>query len=392
MQSPAKPALPIRLRGIDFLRGLGALGVVGFHNIGFGDAAGHVPVWFRALRSVLDQGHLGVALFFVVSGFCIHQRWAKNYANGTDANPAFVEFWKRRIHRLYPPYFVALLFSMAMVVTAYIVGANVPLLKLYPHPVTRSIVYDFAAHVTMLHGVTSTYDMLGGNPPYWSLAREEYLYLMYFALLWWRRRVGIVQTTVGVLLLGLLFSVAMGFRFSAGSGWGHIIYSSALVLWIQWTLGALAVEAHYGNVRLPRWCSSLWLFPLWFAAAFVVQRVPGVASVLWGMAFFTLLNYCIKHEKSRGWGASWVTRWITRVGVFSYSLYLVHLPVRIAVKYLLIRLGMPAVLPNYYAYTAVACGTAATGYFAGKVFYLIVERRFLNRAPVQRAVVVATVS
>jgi hypothetical protein len=36
--------------------------------------------------------------------------------------------------------------------------------------------------------------------------------------------------------------------------------------------------------------------------------------------------------------------------------------------------------------------TAATGYFAGKVFYLIVERRSLNRAPVQRAVVVATVS
>ena len=40
----------------------------------------------------------------------------------------------------------------------------------------------------------------------------------------------------------------------------------------------------------------------------------------------------------------------------------------------------------------MACGTAAAGYDAGKAFYLIVERRFLNRERVQRAVAVATAS
>jgi hypothetical protein len=57
-----------------------------------------------AIRTALVQscprhnvaGHLGVPLFFVISGFCIHLRWAKQQARAHIDRPDVFEFWKRR--------------------------------------------------------------------------------------------------------------------------------------------------------------------------------------------------------------------------------------------------------------------------------------------------------
>ena len=76
MQQPSTS----RLESINFLRGGTALAVVLHHAIRYGEAPLDSPLWFRGVYAVLDLGHLGVPLFFVLSGFCIHLRWAKQYA------------------------------------------------------------------------------------------------------------------------------------------------------------------------------------------------------------------------------------------------------------------------------------------------------------------------
>ena len=89
---------------------------------------------------------------------------------------------------------------------------------------------------------------------------------MYFALLV-ARAFGLIRSLGFVFLLGLAYPPAMLLVLPADSPWWSVVNSSAIVLWIQWCLGMVAVEAYYGIVELPRWCSTLWLAPIWAGLA-----------------------------------------------------------------------------------------------------------------------------
>src|SRR5262249_1397770 len=134
-----------------------------------------------------SYGYIGVYLFFVISGFCIHLRWAKAKAAG-QANPQidFIAFWKRRIRRLYPAYLAALV--IYLVVLAYL-GKVV---------LTPFAVYDTVIHLLMLHNLDerTCYSI---NGVFWTLAIEEQLYLAYFLLLYLRNRLGWLRT-LGICL------------------------------------------------------------------------------------------------------------------------------------------------------------------------------------------------
>src|SRR6185436_12341947 len=103
---------PTRLRGIDALRGIAALGVVFYHAVEQGEKV--LPQNFlqypvRVAQTLSSFGYISVFLFFVISGFCIHLQWAKAKAAGVKPEIRFGAFWKRRLRRLYPPYIIALL-------------------------------------------------------------------------------------------------------------------------------------------------------------------------------------------------------------------------------------------------------------------------------------------
>src|SRR4030095_14795511 len=174
-------ALPTtRLRSIDALRGIAALGVVFYHAIEQGEKV--VPQGFlgypvRALQFVSSFGYIGVFLFFVISGFCIHLQWARARANEQEPQINFGAFWKRRIRRLYPPYIITLALFIFLSATA--VGINV----------THFFIYDVALHLLMLHNLDpkTCYSI---NGVFWTLAIEEQLYLAYFLLLFVRSRWG----------------------------------------------------------------------------------------------------------------------------------------------------------------------------------------------------------
>lgn len=360
-----------RLRSIDFLRGSASLAILLLH-ISRSGIVPNPPLWFSAIHRVFGELWWGVPLFFVISGFCIHLQWASRRAKTGSQELGFWNFWKRRMHRLYPPYFLALCCSMLTVYVAYRMGYQLPLVNKYPSPVVRSMLYDFFLHATMLHGFSRTYDMGAGNVNLWSLAREEYFYLMYFALMFARRRWGLWIPVAAVLVLGL----GMNFGFSGNPQWGEFIAGSALVLWFQWTLGMVAAEAYCGLVRLPRWCSSGALAAVWFAIAIVCRSHYNVlAPFAGGMAFFLLVNYCIKLDVGGRWRVNWFTAWLQRVGIFSYSLYLVHNPIRAVLKQVLRPISYTT---NPFLYWLVSAVLGLGGYWGGKLYYRVVESRFLN--------------
>ena len=100
-----------RLVSIDALRGIAALGVVLYHAVhqtgsAVPDNLFRYPV--KLIQFLSSFGYIGVFLFFVISGFCIHLQWAKTRAAGETPRINFGSFWKRRIRRLYPPYVITL--------------------------------------------------------------------------------------------------------------------------------------------------------------------------------------------------------------------------------------------------------------------------------------------
>src|ERR1041384_299606 len=128
---------PTRLRGIDALRGAAALGVVFYHAVEQGPKV--LPNNLLQYPICLVQfgssfGYIGVFLFFVISGFCIHLQWARAKAAGVEPEIRFGAFWQRRIRRLYPPYIITLLLFLLLMAST--VGLNI----------THFVVYDLGMH------------------------------------------------------------------------------------------------------------------------------------------------------------------------------------------------------------------------------------------------------
>jgi len=312
----------------------------------------------------------------VISGFCIHLRPAKQYAKTGRRELDFLEFWGRRLHRLYPPYLVALVLSMALVFAAYFLGKDLPLVTLYPLPRLRWMAMDFVAHITMLHGLHPLFNKGGGNPPFWTLAREEYFYIMYFGLLATRHRFSAPACLVGVAILGFIFPAMFIPWLAPHSSWWVVIDSSAIVLWIQWVLGFVAVEAYCGLIELPAWCRAAWAIPLWTVLALMLNEIYApLTALLWGMVFFASINYCVNLETAARWPENRLINWLSGVGTISYSLYLVHNPIKSVVKQAIGPLGTTSNPALYLAATAII---TLASYYSAKIFFALVESKFLH--------------
>ena len=118
-----------------------------------------VPPAFLVL-SPLIFGNFGVAVFFVISGFCIQLSYARS------AQAGFRAFYIRRFFRIYPPYLVALLF-FAVVFPPTRLGFA----KLWDWA-------QFGSHLLLVHNFDArAFD--GINGAFWSIAVEVQLYLLF---------------------------------------------------------------------------------------------------------------------------------------------------------------------------------------------------------------------
>jgi peptidoglycan/LPS O-acetylase OafA/YrhL len=325
----SQPLIEGRLQSIDAMRGVAALGVVLYHTILQTQNA--VPANFfrwpvKFLQFLSSFGYVGVFLFFVISGFCIHLQWAKSRASKQPQPIQFGSFWKRRIRRLYPPYLIA--FALFMLVAALTTGINL----------SHFFVYDVVMHLLMLHNL-DPHTCYSINGVFWTLAVEEQLYLAYFLLLFLRTRWGWGPT----LLICALARI--GWRLFSHAAWattGAIIPfpEAAASHWFTWALGAIAVEAAFGLVQLPKWCRNLWIGGAAIVLASAIslflptlqydslahESLWMLMHPLWGLGFFVLVNRAVQAEQS--WlGRLKRPRVVTAaafVGVFSYSLYLTH--------------------------------------------------------------------
>lgn len=319
----------------DGLRALAALSVFMFHATGRLEfrAPGYVPAfeWTRPL------GPFGVAVFFVISGFLLYRPYVVAALAGLPA-PALRPFWLRRFVRIFPAYWVALLFVVVVLGQFTITSVA--------HGVT---------YFGLFHIYRGGSDLLGLSVA-WTLGIEVSFYVLLPGLAWLLRRAG---GGVRGQLVGLALMAALGillrywWLFVADvpfdERWFSLrAFSSWLPAYLDWfALGmAMAVGSAWRaqGGRLPavidwfgRWPSQSWV--LAFVCYWIVVENSATSLPAWTPAqrfirylFMGLAGALLVFPAVFGAQDRSALRWLLRtpvlvvLGVVSYGIYLYHLP------------------------------------------------------------------
>jgi peptidoglycan/LPS O-acetylase OafA/YrhL len=363
---------------LESLRGWAILLVFGFHASGFLDPE---PGAVGPLLGFLYAGHTGVTLFFVLSAFLLTRPfWAE--ARGGPPTRAS-RFYARRALRILPLY-------VAVVAFATWRHAEQPAdwWKALPH---FTFLMDFFEAAPRLEPYSNVW---------WSLATEVQFYLVLPWLARLLRRPAGRRLCLGlVLLYGALYAVfAAGVLQRAASN-AHLAASFSLAGRAPtFALGALAaglVQRHGESLR-GRLARSHWL-SRGGADAVLVALLAGQGCLLAAaarMGFFQAESYWPEWHLCEAalWSALLLllllaplrsrrllcNRALSGLGVLSYSIYLVHLPV---LHQVLIPFRMAAGgSPGWTLQTLGGVGIAAALVLGiSLVTYNAIERPFLAR-------------
>jgi len=361
-----------RSERIDQLRGVAALAVVACHLgvSAYRDAPNEGGTPWPWLGFLLGFGYLGVPLFFVISGFCIHLPQARTLATAAPRAPEWRRFFARRFWRLYPPYLAALAVALALLALA---GGGLP--------VSWRAVFAQAVLVHTLH--PATFD--GVNPPAWSLAVEAQLYLVYPLVFWLIARRGALRALAIVLAVTLGYRVALNFQ-PVPERFAGVAWELFLARWFEWVLGAVIAEWAVGRIRLPRAVFHPALAVPVLAVGVLLEwhkwhhGLYAMMEPVYGLAFAMLLCAVLARETGRD--ESRMARYLAGVGLYSYSLYLLHRPIQLALEPLARRVAVWSFVVEHDVPSSLLIMLAATPFvlWASRVFYRYCEAPSLRRS------------
>src|SRR6266566_1837356 len=177
-----------RLEYLDGLRGAAALYVVLFHAAA-GFTAKDLPAWARVLRHATTFGHSAVAVFIVLSGYCLMLPAARA---GGQLPRGFGDYIARRARRILPPYSAALFGSLLLL--GVVPELSIPSGTIWDESFPAFGMGPIATHLLVIHNLFPAW-VYKINGPLWSVATEWQIYFFFPLLLlpvW--RRAGIVAT------------------------------------------------------------------------------------------------------------------------------------------------------------------------------------------------------
>lgn len=373
----------LRLPFLDGVRGLAALYVVFYHAYCTSDCS---PLgWRHTLPPLLEKllrwllhGNVGVDIFIVLSGFCLMLPIATHPRLLLEGG--LTRFIARRARRILPPYFAAVLSSLALIAVVPALGEKAGVYWDSALPAFTPEV--LLSHLFVVHNLSPDWSSKI-NYPLWTVATEWqiYFFLPLLILPLWRR-LGLAVTVGAVCLLSLLPHFLFHGRFD-------VAYPHFLGLFALGAAGA-AIGTSEKSAHLP-WgaIASAIGIPLLLAmqfrhALFAVYRIPADFAV--GLAAMTFLIYgavCTRREESatnpvlRCLEAP-VTMWL---GAISYSLYLIHAPV-LASLHVVTRSFQLQALPTLLVLLGIGVPAAL---LAAHGFHLAFERPFLARRSLRAA-------
>ncbi|HET9370164.1 MAG TPA: acyltransferase [Vicinamibacterales bacterium] len=358
---PLRPREP-RYRTLDVWRGVACLFVIFYHSV-LVHLNGTTPTsdWIRPILNLFGQLWIGVPLFFVISGYCIAATADGTRLRGDRLGTYFL----RRFRRIYPPLWAVIVASVLFFLVVDVVLWQ-GLLSRPPWAQYRPWWYSASQWFGNFTLTETWRHYFFGDPrahfpgQAWTLCYEEQFYMVVGLMLLFRR-----WFFSGAILvsLGTLAVVAMarawewpidGFFFDGN--W--LMFAAGILVYYACNYASVGGQIAATIVLAMSVALAPWLAVPGSAAAFIfaaslvpLKRVDAAtARSIW----LAPLNYC---------------------GQMCYSLYLVHQILAKAVSSALAELGLRTDAATLLITVPVSIAVAVA---AGRLFYVHVERRFLN--------------
>jgi peptidoglycan/LPS O-acetylase OafA/YrhL len=279
---------PTRNQVMDWLRGLASVWVVIFHL--------NEPIPFQSTlwQQFCKLGWLGVPVFFVISGWCMAMISAQN--------PDWWRFALSRLTRIFIPYWTSII-VVGAVIGIRLIAKGVNDVTLLPHSFV-----EIAATVALATSPATTVETI--NWVYWSLTYEVTFYIMVAAGM-------AVRRPAAVLLLLLPLSILTGVNDV-----------------VEWDF----VKPLFWTDQFPLFCFG------YFTKSVIETRKFGFAtaallsgSLAWCVlrpeeaAFGTMTSLILASDKFFHRVPQHLRVFLDALGRWSYSLYLIHVPVGVYV-------------------------------------------------------------
>lgn len=349
---------------LDGIRGFAAIAVVLYHALLSTGLANEATQKLPLIDLIFGWGYLGVPVFIVLSGYVL---MLPTLSNDLKLRGGAAKYLKRRARRVIPPYYAALILSILLIVLIPVMRETSGTQWDTKLPMT---VPSIVSHFLLVHDFHP--DWIGAiNGPLWSVAVEWQIYLLFPLILLplWRK------FGAGVVVVGAVI-VSVSPVFTGLGEWAH-----------PWLIGIFAMGMWSAQATMKpgrnRWAGPLSLGFL------VLTLVAIVATKQLGIHSFGLIETCAGAAVAAGlvWVGQRATRGATpgivkpfqsrpmiRLGLFSYSIYLLHSPLLALANLLLLPLGLPLI--GQWAVMTFAVVPVVVMVCYG--FFFVVERKFLN--------------
>jgi peptidoglycan/LPS O-acetylase OafA/YrhL len=335
MSTPA----PNHLKSIDGLRGVAALMVVVFHLFNCSGFPELRLVHHLNLLRPLHDSWTGVNLFLILSGFCLYWPLARN----PEREFRFGSFMQRRAWRIVPAYYASLLLVPVALMFLQPMGLGKELSVWPKGPL------DFALHLVLLHPLTGE-SIRSWNSVTWSLGLEWTWYLFFPVAVWMFRKWGAVRAVAAMAvitttyLVGAWLLVGPSSRFNEEQALAIRTFLPGR-LW-EFGLGMFVASwvARHGKVSRKNMMLMLAAIPVLLAlghAATPIDPMLPVRNLIYGVAF-TFLMFLAIGSAENPVQRILETPWLQRVGEYSYSLYLFHVPAVLLITGVLKFAGLPS--------------------------------------------------
>jgi peptidoglycan/LPS O-acetylase OafA/YrhL len=292
--SPPSASLSPRLPGLDLLRGIAALCVLGLH--------------LQAINvdhpKIFGKGYLAVDLFFMLSGYVMARTYEPRLARGL----APLHFLFARYRRLWP--------VMA-------IGGVIGLPKLLLDGPDFATFATAAGFNLLLLPVPREGVAFPLNIPAWSIFFELTANLLHALLLW---RLG-ARWLMTLLAMTVALTVWLGLVYGTVDVGAHsedyfaalprvvLSYAIGIVLWRRWRdAPPIAVPPLLAFLAMPVLFASAWVLGVdswWPDLGFIVIACP------------LLIAGALRFRSEQGWNSSATAA----LGALSFPLYAVHMPV-----------------------------------------------------------------
>ena len=316
-----------RVRELDGVRGISIIVVVAFHLLKRADyfTSNETLHFITRLSSI---GWVGVDIFFVLSGFLItsillRTKHEKNY---------FKNFYVRRSLRIFPLYFVFI-----AVILLLLPKLDPDFTPEIPHALPFLLLYQQNWLMLISKIPLTTYLAVT-----WSLAIEEQFYLIWPAVVYFTKKETLIKLSIGVILfsilarlLGILFwddmsQVSTFFYYNTFTRFEQLVFGGLLAvaftepLWIQ----------RLKNISIP----SFWVaFTVFLALCFTAypHMVPLDENIWLVFGGYTLaavfsaalVTILMTHPETSMFRRLFQNKLLIFFGKYSYSIYLLHVPV-----------------------------------------------------------------